>query len=572
MKTNILESRFQRRLEQSIVRNSFILVVIGCALFCMAIAFMHYYSTKADEKEYLDYLENRLDQVCASVEGYMTDPYNSSLFVRELQGQSIGPEISYSATRFNAENNLRINVILSDTEGNMVFSTYPEQEMNSHREEFSKIVCGKTGPDNGVYNTVYYLLGLHSEYVFSMPAVQDGKLQGYAAVYLSGAGLESVFSDYQFDCIITNKAGQIIYNSKSSFVPERNTNKYRASAEEHSVRLNSTHYIEVGREMKNRDIALYAFLYDPHDYRYTLIGIGTILATGLIWFVMSRTVIRTLAGRNAESANKLISEIGIISRGDSTHEVNIRTDDEFEEVGVQINRMLRSINELNVRNSELIKLNAAMEIKNLQTQINPHFIYNTLDNIRYLIPLNPEKASALIGDFTKILRYSINNEKKSIPLEEDMNYLRSYINIQEVRFGKRFAYTDDISPDCLKCLVPKLFIQPLVENSIKYGFKRKTNIHVDVRAEREGNYLVITVEDDGFGVPEPTLATLRSVIHTPNAEINHNGLQSISRRLELEYGHESGMQIESEDGEFFRVVMKLYCGGDGNVQCNCSGG
>jgi two-component system sensor histidine kinase YesM len=117
--------------------------------------------------------------------------------------------------------------------------------------------------------------------------------------------------------------------------------------------------------------------------------------------------------------------------------IEIHTGDEFEEIASQINRMVKSINDLNTRNTDLIRLNSMIEISNLQTQINPHFIYNTLDTIKYLIMSEPDKAAHLIEKFTHILRYSINNTKQDVILLEDMRYIEDYLYIQRTLFSAR---------------------------------------------------------------------------------------------------------------------------------------
>ena len=122
--------------------------------------------------------------------------------------------------------------------------------------------------------------------------------------------------------------------------------------------------------------------------------------------------------------------------------------------------MVRSIQELSQRNMDLVEVNSRMEMQNLQAQINPHFIYNTLDNIRYLIPADPQRAQQLIGRFIGILRYSINNTKHNVTVREDLKYLQDYLVIQSTRFGANFSYEIDIDDACMEFIIPKLLLQP----------------------------------------------------------------------------------------------------------------
>ena len=222
---------------------------------------------------------------------------------------------------------------------------------------------------------------------------------------------------------------------------------------------------------------------------------------------------------------------------------------------------LARIQELSQRNIALAEVNNRMEMQNLQAQINPHFIYNTLDNIRYLIPTDPQRAQQLIGRFIGILRYSINNTKHNVPVKDDLKYLQDYLVIQSTRFGANFSYEIDIDDACMEFIIPKLLLQPLLENSIKYGFQKKPRIHIRVRGWLGEDALYFTVEDNGGGVDETMLEQLRDILRSDEVNIEHNGLQNINRRIWLGYGGDSGLTIDSTEGEGFTVKLKLRLGG-----------
>ena len=148
-----------------------------------------------------------------------------------------------------------------------------------------------------------------------------------------------------------------------------------------------------------------------------------------------------------------------------------------------------------------------------------------------------------------------------------MEYIEDYLVIQKTRFGERFLYEVDIRPECSRVLVPKLLLQPLIENSLKYGFRKKPAIHVLIRGWIEEEYLVLKVEDDGPGQPKSTLETLRGILHSGEINTVHNGLQNINRRVILEYGNDSGLSLESQEGMGFAVTIRLWIGGGKNVPC-----
>ena len=287
--------------------------------------------------------------------------------------------------------------------------------------------------------------------------------------------------------------------------------------------------------------------------RFLLLEAAVLAAASAVTALLARRLTRPLA---------VLTDAGAqIAAGDYARRTDLHTGDEIEEIARQVNKMVRSIQELSQRNIALAEVNNRMEMQNLQAQINPHFIYNTLDNIRYLIPTDPQRAQQLIGRFIGILRYSINNTKHNVPVKDDLKYLQDYLVIQSTRFGANFSYEIDIDDACMEFIIPKLLLQPLLENSIKYGFQKKPRIHIRVRGWLGEDALYFTVEDNGGGVDETMLEQLRDILRSDEVNIEHNGLQNINRRIWLGYGGDSGLTIDSTEGEGFTVKLKLRLGG-----------
>ncbi|MCD7966901.1 MAG: histidine kinase [Clostridiaceae bacterium] len=549
---------FQKQLEKAATRNIVFLFFIGCIFFSAAIFGINYLNTRFNVQEHIEFLTSTFQTAYHATDTYLNDAENDSIFTRCIENRTDGSEVRYSLSKYNVDSPIRLNLILTDSNHNIVYTSYGNDDMNLHRIAFNGIVCDNTvknGP--GLYHTVYYFTGDTSEYVFSRPLYRDGQLIGFAGAYLNGHDWARLFSNYQYDSIITTVNGDIIFCSREGFLPERNTNQFRNEEQQRLVFLHGNRYLLSSHFLKDEGVTIYSFIYYPKNVLYLAIGILTIVFLGIIWFIMTQKLSKLMAEKNARSVGILADEMRIIRHGDSSHIIEIHTGDEFEEIASQINRMVKSINELNTRNTDLIRLNSMIEISNLQTQINPHFIYNTLDTIKYLIMSEPDKAAHLIEKFTHILRYSINNTKQDVLLQEDMRYIEDYLYIQKTRFGDRFLCETAIAGECMRYDVPKLLLQPLIENSIKYGFKKRMEIRVTICGRCEGDYLYLSVEDNGPGVPRATLETLRAMLRSEELKTEHNGLQNLARRIVLEYGDNSEMTIDSREGEYFRVDIKL---------------
>lgn len=554
------KSRFQQELEQSVSRKLISSLLLGCLLFCIAIAAVNALNQNARREDHLESVASTFHEVYDNTSAFLLDAGHTELFLSELRKDQ--DNLRYLISHYNVSALVEIQLILTDSKGNVRFTTFSEGEMNLHRQEFNGIaVDNACHLMRAVYTTVYHFRANSSEYVMIHPLYRDGEYQGAAAVYLNENDWTKLFSQYQYDAILTKPNGDVIACSNSSFLSQKNANKYLPADAAQYVRVNGNRYLLSSRSLENGTVLAYSFIYSPTNYSYLLVGLLLIVLLGLSWAAMFVRIMHAMTEQMVKSVDTLVREIRIIRKEDPDHIIEIDTGDEIEEIARQVNKMVRSIQELSQRNIALAEVNNRMEMQNLQAQINPHFIYNTLDNIRYLIPTDPQRAQQLIGRFIGILRYSINNTKHNVPVKDDLKYLQDYLVIQSTRFGANFSYEIDIDDACMEFIIPKLLLQPLLENSIKYGFQKKPCIHIRVRGWLWEDALYFTVEDNGGGVDETMLEQLRDILRSDEVNIEHNGLQNINRRIWLGYGGDSGLTIDSTEGEGFTVKLKLRLGG-----------
>lgn len=206
--------------------------------------------------------------------------------------------------------------------------------------------------------------------------------------------------------------------------------------------------------------------------------------------------------------------------------------------------LIKSLSKLISTQLELIKINnlkkmaAKAEVRALQMQINPHFLFNVLNTIVSFIRINPDKARELIIDFSKYLRYNTENKEEFIDLKEEIKHVKSYIKIEQARFGEKIKIKFIIDEN-INVKIPMLSIQPLVENSIQHGMKdMKNGISVIVKVYKMQNMTKIVIEDDGVGIDENVIQK----IYNDTIENNKVGLINVHQRLILLYG--SGLKIE----------------------------
>jgi two-component system LytT family sensor kinase len=192
----------------------------------------------------------------------------------------------------------------------------------------------------------------------------------------------------------------------------------------------------------------------------------------------------------------------------------------------------------------------------LQRQINPHFLFNTLNSIASLVRSRPELARELIVKLGNILRALLRERESFVPLGEELAFTDDYVDIEVVRFGEKLRVVKEIADDTLEFVVPSMLLQPLIENSIKHGLEpRISGGTVTVRSRLEGERLVIEVEDDGVGV-EPG----RSVTEPVSGLVREGsgiGLRNVRERMQVLYGDDAVVEMVSRPGRGTRVRLSM---------------
>jgi two-component system LytT family sensor kinase len=185
----------------------------------------------------------------------------------------------------------------------------------------------------------------------------------------------------------------------------------------------------------------------------------------------------------------------------------------------------------------------------LTSQINPHFLFNTLNSVSSLIRTNPEQARSMVYKLSRILRRLLRTTENLTSLREELSFIDNYMAIEMVRFGEKLHFIKEIDPLTLDMLVPSMLLQPIIENSIKHGLSSKVDGGVIcVRSRLENTRLQLMVEDDGVGIPEPKLATLFE---------QGIGVSNVNERLKVLFGNDYRMWIESKAGEGTRTGIEI---------------
>lgn len=282
-----------------------------------------------------------------------------------------------------------------------------------------------------------------------------------------------------------------------------------------------------------------------------------ILICSLLFISLSYFISRNLS----KPVQRLQQSIRAIEDGDLNVRVKIESNDEIGQLSASFNHMVRNINNLIHDVYEFELKNKQAELNVLQNQINPHFIYNTLEtfNMMAILKENYEMSDALTA-FSRILRFNFQNKEEIVPIDKELSYLTDYVNLQKLRYTSQFDVTMAADDPVRQYGIIKMIIQPLVENSIYYGFDDTIEkIHIQVSIQKQESSLLITVSDNGIGMTPEKLEDVKKSLHTEEASMKSGsiGLNNINERVKLYFGNEYGLTISSVygSGTDVRIVI-----------------
>jgi len=251
-----------------------------------------------------------------------------------------------------------------------------------------------------------------------------------------------------------------------------------------------------------------------------------------------------ISRRFNRKVKNIVTSIRSFREGELTKRIKYLGEDEFGYISSAFNKMADNIEEL-IEEVYITEINKKeIELEALQSQINPHFLYNTLSSINSLANLGEiNKVSEMVSSLVKFYRLTLNKGKAIMTVAEELEQVKAYIDIQEIKYGNRFKVSYDIDEKVLKCTTLKLILQPFVENALNHAWFEE-NIHISIIAEMTNESIIFKIIDNGIGMKQETI----SLIFNSEGESLGYGIRNVNDRIMLNYGKQYGVSIFSRIG------------------------
>jgi len=388
--------------------------------------------------------------------------------------------------------------------------------------------------------------------------IVSGETLGYLFVNIAGdylvQSVQNSISDYM---VFDNQGKRIVEHTNGEFPEEEGFYEYiYANQMIREYTYEREEYLIARREIP--------------EYHWEIVGITNLdkfnvssqelmavgMVVGCLVTVLMAVAIFAATAMVTKPLLKLKRGAEEIASGNLEIQFAFQTRDEIGKLGEIFNLMTRKIRELLQRVDSEARKKREYELALLHEQLKPHFLYNTLDIVVVLIEMKREwEAAHVARRLAAYYKNCLSSSEEIIPLDREIQIIEAYLELQNIRYGEKFTYEISVQENMSEVYLPRLTLQPLVENSIYHGLKYREEwggIQVDIYME-EG-YIYIKVSDDGIGIPEDTLQKLQSFAEKPE---KHFGLYSVKHRLQLYYGEETDMQIHSRYGEGTCITIRI---------------
>ena len=355
--------------------------------------------------------------------------------------------------------------------------------------------------------------------------------------------------DTELNFLLWGENGQLYFSSKKnetvdsqvfSFIEEAGTLDFNENNQTQHLIYDSipSARLRVGAMIPKRELTKAA-------YRVTLVLVAAaIVGFGFVIF-LSRKMAQGLFKRLVT----IDAYIAKVEQGEFSGQIETEGSDEISRIAKSFNHMTDRLNELihNVVAVETARQDA--EIRALQAQINPHFLYNTLENLRMQCEIEENYViSDALFSLARLMRYSIENTREAVSVKQELDALDNYVKLMSIRFSADITFLKKVPQELMGYRIPKLTFQPLVENAFVHGMTRDiAQFRIEISAKWAKGYLIFDIFNNGHSIDAEKMEEIRDKLHTGEETFKTGsiGLSNVSRRLSMQYGENSGLSLES---------------------------
>ena len=410
------------------------------------------------------------------------------------------------------------------------------------------------------------------------PLFGGGEYLGVLSVYVNAKTLKEIALQESFDALLITGDGLIIMSGDDAYLGKTIDDiglDLRDGSDSQELIYNNKLTRVIAKQISLPDVAgnfrvlsifsvdsILSASYSVILTEYLLLALGMMLNV-VVWVLLSGLISKRLT--------QVRSDIRRAAGGDFDFLPQVDGRDEIGELGDNLSLMLANTRDLiakvydtQIQQAKLQTKHRDIQLQVLNSQINPHFLFNSLESIRMKVLLQNDDVNAeAIRQLSNLLRKSLGRGSEPIPLIDEVEMVRDYLHLQQFRFGARLQFRIDLLADIDKQTILPFTLQPIVENAVRHGLEQldgqRSDGYVSVCVETQINRLIIRVADNGLGMKPLTLQSLRENLHsmTEDSPAGHIGIVNVNQRIKLNYGEQYGLSLQSVEGKGTVVTIEL---------------
>ncbi|MDR3595970.1 histidine kinase [Clostridium sp.] len=487
--------------------------------------------------------------------------------------EELGPQLNYK-TLYNMHSNLidktvpakdfdDISVVVIGTNGNTVFPT-TDHLITSASEILNSDITKNALANKNVVSYQFLPSGFtnstrYSSALVSIKVLCDNFTKepyGFVYVLISQNTLNKYYDYFVGNgnniAIISND-GTIVSSNILPKIGTKNLDLYNISNNilESNLQYISTNLTYSDVVVLSKHLPTYNFnivgTIDKNIVLNEIYNSSGIIAVSIMIALVFIIITFFIIQRTTDPISTLVKTMPKIIDGNFNYHIPVRGSYEVRELSATFNYMLDGLNSYVKEQIKMQKEKRKVEIHALQMQINPHFIYNTLSSIKWLIwQGNIDKSTETIDAFISLLQNTISNKNEIITIGQEIENLKNYVLINHIRYGDNISANFFVMPNCEEYLVPKLIFQPFIENAFFHGFTDKDTGSIHVFVNEQDETLICEIIDNGVGIASKDIKNLFSKSSKKHEHFTSIGINNVNDRIKLLYGEEFGVIITSE--------------------------
>lgn len=531
----------------------------NCEMIAMQIE-----KTSDNAKTCLKIITKDINRIYSGDTVFGTDAVGAVTTVNEIY-----TSLDYSRNCFDDISGL----IYAGNDGTVVVAGKSKEIASPSVEELEELICNI--PEKGLADAKDLGIGKYSFVGKDTPAwilghriidMNTGKNLGYVFAVILTEKLSSHFPEIEKEGFtgeyqLLNKAGKIIASQDPSDLLEPVGNKEMIGkiqeGKSFRIRENTKSYLITNCVLKNHNW----YLINRIGIRELTSGIrlllSAIILAGILCILLSVAIIRKIVKWITRPLEELAETAGQFRKENLKVRCPVTTKDEIGELAGVFNEMLQRIEYQMENIRQVQKEKRKYELALIQAQIKPHFLYNTLDLIYIFCQMkNTQGAAKVTKAMADYYRTSLSSGREIINIGEEVKNISSYLLIQKERYSNKIDFQIEVDPSIYHYAIPKMTLQPLVENAIYHGLKtRKEKGNIYVKGWSENELIHLLIEDDGVGMSEEKIKEVME--NEDDMKKGHFGLSSVHRRIQIYYGAEYGIRIESKEQVGTKILIRL---------------